>query len=71
MSRNFDRLMFGDARMCPHNPYERVIVDVFDYAKGVPHWLDDRKWCGHDWNYWHDMLPVLSFNHLSSKSGAK
>ncbi len=43
--------------MCTHNPYERVIVDVFDYAKGVSHWLDDRKSCGHDWNYWHDILP--------------
>ena len=19
--------------------------------------LDDRRWCGHDWNYWRDMLP--------------
>src|SRR5689334_14268985 len=26
-------------------------------AKGIQHWLDDRKWCGHDWNYWRDMLP--------------
>ena len=26
-------------------------------AKGIPHWLDDRKWCGHDWNYWREMLP--------------
>ena len=26
-------------------------------AKGISHWLDDRKWCGHDWNYWRDMLP--------------
>ena len=26
-------------------------------SKGIPHWLDDRKWCGHDWNYWRDMLP--------------
>jgi esterase/lipase superfamily enzyme len=26
-------------------------------GKGVQHWLDDRKWCGHDWNYWRDMLP--------------
>ena len=25
--------------------------------KGVRHWLDDRRWCGHDWNYWRDMLP--------------
>ena len=26
-------------------------------AKGMNHWLDDRKWCGHDWNYWREMLP--------------
>jgi esterase/lipase superfamily enzyme len=26
-------------------------------AKGVTHWLDDRRWSGHDWNYWRDMLP--------------
>ena len=26
-------------------------------AKGIHHLLDDRKWCGHDWNYWRDMLP--------------
>lgn len=26
-------------------------------AKGIQHWLDDRKWSGHDWNYWRDMLP--------------
>ncbi len=26
-------------------------------AKGIRHWLDDRKWCGHDWNYWREMLP--------------
>ena len=23
-------------------------------AKGI---LDDRKWCGHEWTYWRDMLP--------------
>jgi esterase/lipase superfamily enzyme len=26
-------------------------------AKSIRHWLDDRRWCGHDWNYWRDMLP--------------
>ncbi|MCM2275298.1 MAG: alpha/beta hydrolase-fold protein [Candidatus Didemnitutus sp.] len=25
--------------------------------KGIPHFLDDRQWCGHDWNYWRDMFP--------------
>lgn len=33
-------------------------------AKGIPHFLDDRKWCGHDWNYWRDMFPhYLSLIH--------
>ncbi len=27
------------------------------HAKGIAHFLDDRKWCGHDWNYWRDMFP--------------
>jgi hypothetical protein len=22
--------------------------------------LDDGRWCGRDWNYWHDMLPYHS-----------
>ena len=26
-------------------------------SKGIQHFLDDRRWCGHDWNYWCDMLP--------------
>jgi esterase/lipase superfamily enzyme len=26
-------------------------------SKGIPHFLDDRRWCGHDWNYWRDMFP--------------
>ena len=33
-------------------------------SRGIPHFLDDRKWCGHDWNYWRDMFPVyLSLIH--------
>lgn len=33
-------------------------------ARGLPHFLDDRKWCGHDWNYWRDMFPhYLSLLH--------
>ena len=27
-------------------------------AKGIAHWLDDRKWCGHDWHWWHEMFPA-------------
>ena len=26
-------------------------------SKGIRDWLDDRKWSGHDWNYWRDVLP--------------
>ncbi|HEY4301202.1 MAG TPA: alpha/beta fold hydrolase [Candidatus Didemnitutus sp.] len=26
-------------------------------ARGIPHFLDDRPNCGHDWNYWCDMFP--------------
>ncbi|MDB6093499.1 MAG: Esterase/lipase superfamily enzyme [Verrucomicrobia bacterium] len=33
-------------------------------TKGIPHFLDDRKWCGHDWHYWRDMFPAyLSLIH--------
>src|SRR5207248_1510040 len=26
-------------------------------SKGIRNWLDNRKWCGHEWKYWRDMLP--------------
>ncbi len=26
-------------------------------SKGINHFLDDRRWCGHDWNWWREMLP--------------
>lgn len=33
-------------------------------AKGVPHFLDDRKWCGHDWSHWREMFAhYLSLIH--------
>jgi esterase/lipase superfamily enzyme len=33
-------------------------------TKGIPHFLDDRRDCGHDWNYWRDMFPhYLSLLH--------
>ncbi|MBV9127704.1 MAG: esterase family protein [Verrucomicrobia bacterium] len=25
--------------------------------KGIRHRWDDRRWCGHDWHWWHEMLP--------------
>ncbi len=30
--------------------------DILD-AKGVRHFFDDRKWCGHEWKWWKEMLP--------------
>lgn len=44
----------GDRDSCrPRNLELSAILTV----KGIPHFLDDRKWCGHDWNYWRDMFP--------------
>lgn len=32
--------------------------------QGIPHFLDDRRECGHDWPYWREMLPhYLSLIH--------
>ena len=28
------------------------------HSKGINHWLDDRRWCAHDWNWWREMLPT-------------
>ena len=27
-------------------------------AKGINHWLDERRWCAHDWHWWREMLPT-------------
>jgi esterase/lipase superfamily enzyme len=41
-----------------HQKTDFGLVDsVAPFIDGIRHWLDDRKWCGHDWNYWRDMLP--------------
>ena len=37
--------------------HESVRLSAILHEKGIRHWLDDRRWCGHDWNYWRDMLP--------------
>jgi esterase/lipase superfamily enzyme len=37
--------------------HESMRMSAILKSKGIRHWLDDRKWCGHDWNYWRDMLP--------------
>lgn len=51
----------GDRDGCRDRNYEfsRLLT-----AKGVPHFLDDRKWCGHDWSHWREMFPhYLSLIH--------
>ena len=30
--------------------------DILD-SKGIRHFLDDRRWCGHEWKWWKEMLP--------------
>jgi esterase/lipase superfamily enzyme len=44
----------GDRDSCRPRNLELSAILI---AKGIPHFLDDRKWCGHDWNYWRDMFP--------------
>ena len=44
----------GDRDSCRPRNLELAAILA---AKGIPHFLDDRKWCGHDWNYWRDMFP--------------
>lgn len=51
----------GDRDLCRER--NRQFAQLLS-AKGIPHFLDDRKWCGHDWNYWRDMFPpYLSLIH--------
>jgi esterase/lipase superfamily enzyme len=44
MSRDFEMLIVGDARGLP------LILFPTSFGRY-------RRWCGHDWNYWRDMLP--------------
>jgi len=37
--------------------HESLRLSAVLTEKGIQHFLDDRRWCGHDWNYWQDMLP--------------
>ena len=37
--------------------------------KGIGHWLDDRKSCGHDWNYWR-YAAVLSLDSVAVSGSA-
>ena len=51
----------GDRDGCRDRNLERSRLLT---AKGVPHFLDDHKWCGHDWTDWHSMFPhYLSLIH--------
>lgn len=44
----------GDRDLCrDRNLHLSHLLD----EKNIPHFLDDRQWCGHDWNYWRDMFP--------------
>lgn len=44
----------GDRDLCrDRNLHLSRLLD----EKNIPHFLDDRQWCGHDWNYWRDMFP--------------
>ncbi|PKL82693.1 MAG: esterase [Ignavibacteriae bacterium HGW-Ignavibacteriae-3] len=27
-------------------------------SKGIEHWLDIRRWTGHDWRWWREMFPI-------------
>ena len=36
---------------------ENVRMSGILKSKGINHFLDDRRWCGHDWNWWREMLP--------------
>jgi esterase/lipase superfamily enzyme len=74
LSREFEMLVSGDKRGLPliifpisgaryyENKDFKLAGSVASYVdKGINRWLDDRKWRGHDWNYWQGMLPY----HLS------
>ena len=37
--------------------HESIRLSSILNAKGIQHFLDDRRWSGHDWNYWREMLP--------------
>jgi len=51
----------GDRDVCrERNLHLSHLLD----QKGIPHFLDDRQNCGHDWNYWREMFPhYLSLIH--------
>lgn len=44
----------GDRDMCRDR---NLHLSSLLHAKGIPHTLDDRPGCGHDWSYWSEMFP--------------
>lgn len=36
---------------------QNLALSALLHAKGIAHFLDDRKGCGDDWNHWRDLLP--------------
>ncbi len=50
------KIILGTAEW-DNTPHESFRLSQILNAKGIQHLLDDRRWCGHDRNYWRDMLP--------------
>jgi hypothetical protein len=40
-----------------HRFRQRRQLSAHSFSEGVQHRVNDRNWCGHDRNYWRDMLP--------------
>ena len=45
----------GDWDICRSENFR--MADILR-SKGIGHWLDERRWCAHDWNWWREMLPT-------------
>src|SRR5882724_10817582 len=48
---------YHDDNIYFNTPHESYRLSEILNSKGIRHFLDDRKWCGHEWSYWRDMLP--------------
>ncbi len=44
----------GEWDICRDENYQ---LSAILHSKGIRHFLDDRRWCAHDWNWWREMLP--------------
>jgi esterase/lipase superfamily enzyme len=47
-------LSTGEWDMCLN---DNIILSNILNSKGITHWLDIKKWAGHDWQWWHMMFP--------------